>query len=73
MEMTMEQFVKQYAENLYEALKDHGYGVDSINWYCSICPLQAKCQKDSQDNPDDNTTCGGYICRTVTDGKEYRV
>lgn len=73
MEMTMEQFVKQYAENLLETLKDHGFGVDSIQWNCSLCPLKEQCQKDSQDNPEDNTTCGGFIRRTVKDGKDYRV
>lgn len=73
MEMTMEQFVKQYAENLLKTLREHDLGVDGVNWYCCLCPLQEQCEKDTQDNPEGNSSCGGFIRRTVTDGIDYRV
>lgn len=72
MEKTMEQFVMEYAQNMLEALKDHGCKVDSMNWDCNICPLKDKCHEHGEQNPDDNMTCGQFIRAMVTDGTNYK-
>ena len=71
--MDMKEFLAQYAANLLESLKDHGFGLDSFNWTCCLCPLQAQCEKDSEENPDSCVTCGQYIQKCLTDGQEYRL
>jgi adenine-specific DNA glycosylase len=72
MEKTMEQFVMEYAQNVLNSLRDHGYTVSSIDWYCDVCPLKDECRKHSEQNPDDNMTCGQFIKAMVTDGAEYK-
>ena len=70
--MDMQEFLAQYTANLLESLKDHAFRIDSFNWTCSPCPLRERCEKDSEENPDDCTTCGQYIQKSVTDGHEYK-
>lgn len=72
MEKTMEQFVMEYAQNLLKALQEHSYRVDDINWYCDVCPFKKQCGDHSEQNPDDNMTCGQYIKAMVTDGAKYK-
>ena len=70
--MDMQQFIKEYSENLLKALQDQEFGVESVEWMCSLCPLKNACKKDSAENPDDTTSCGEYIRKSVTDGDQYR-
>ena len=70
--MDMKEFLAQYAANLLESLKDHSFRIDSFNWTCDLCPLKEQCHKDSEENPDDCTTCGQYIKKSITDGAEYK-
>ena len=63
--MDMQEFLAQYAANLLEAFKSHSLRIDSIGWTCSLCPLREQCEKDSEQNPDDCSTCGA-------DGQEYK-
>ena len=69
----MNEFLSKYFANLRQAFADHSLRVDGINWVCELCPLKDQCRKDSSENPDDNTTCGQFICRNLTDGKKYKV
>jgi hypothetical protein len=70
--MDMQEFLAQYAANLLESLKDHSSRIDGISWTCDLCPLKEQCGKDSEENPDDCTTCGQYIQKSVTDGAKYK-
>ena len=71
--MDMKEFLEQYAANLLQSLKDHGFGLESFNWTCDLCPLKEQCEKDSEENPSSYTTCGQFIKNTITDGAEYRL
>ena len=70
--MDMKDFLSKYVENLQQAFFDHTLRVGGMSWACDLCPLKEQCHKDSEENPDDNTTCGQFICRNLTDGKEYK-
>ena len=70
--MDMKEFLAQYTANLLESLKDHSFRIGSSGWVCNLCPLEEQCHKDSEENPDDYTTCGQYIKKSVTDGAEYK-
>ena len=70
--MDMQKFLEQYANNLLEALKDHSFRVDSIDWICGLCPLQEACNKDTLENPGSCPTCGEFITKNLTDGSEYK-
>lgn len=70
--MDMKEFLAQYATNLLQKLEDHDARIDSFGWTCDLCPLKAQCEKDSEENPDDCTTCGQYIKKSVTDGEKYK-
>jgi hypothetical protein len=70
--MDMQEFLTRYAANLLECLKDHSLRIDSFGWICDLCPLKEQCEKDSEENPCDCTTCGQYIKKSVTDGAEYK-
>ena len=65
--MDMKEFINLYAANLLEKLEDHSLRIDSYNWNCCLCPLKELCDKIS-----DNSTCGQFIQKNVTDGKEYK-
>ena len=66
--MDMKEFISLYAANLLEKLEDHSLRIDSYNWSCGLCPLKDLCEKDS-----DDTTCGQFIKKNVTDGEKYKV
>ena len=68
----MKEFLAQYAANLLEFLKNHSFRIDDFNWTCDLCPLKEPCDKDDEENPDDCTTCGQYIKKSITDGAEYK-
>ena len=68
----MKEFLAQYTANLLESLKDHSFSINSSGWICNLCPLEEQCIKDGEENPDDYTTCGQYIKKSVTDGAEYK-
>lgn len=70
--MDMKEFLTQYAANLLQKLEDHDARIDSFGWICDLCPLKTQCKKDSEENPDDCTTCGQYIKKSVTDGEKYK-
>lgn len=65
--MDMKEFISLYAANLLENLEDHSLRIDSYNWSCCLCPLKELCEKASGDD-----TCGQFIQKNVTDGKEYK-
>lgn len=70
--MDMREFLNQYASNLLNALESHGFGLNSFDWACDLCPLRELCRKDSEENPGP-VTCGEFIRLQVTDGKKYRL
>lgn len=65
--MDMKEFINLYAANLLEKLEDHSLRIDSYNWNCCLCPLKELC-----DRIPDNSSCGQFIQKNVTDGKEYK-
>lgn len=68
--MDMQEFLNQYVENMLGKMRE-GARIDTFSFICDLCPLRAQCEKDTQDNPDDNSTCGMFIKRTVTDGSSF--
>lgn len=71
--MNMEEFLKQYVENLLGSLKNHNFGLESFNWNCDLCPLKELCEKDTRENFSGYVTCGQFIKGAITDGEEYRL
>lgn len=71
--MNMKEFLEQYAANLLDSLKNHGFGLESFNWTCDLCPLKELCEKDSKENFSGYITCGQFIKGNIIDGEEYRL
>ena len=65
--MDMKEFINLYAANLLEKFEEHSLQIGSYNWDCCLCPLRELCGKVS-----DDATCGKFIQKNVTDGKEYK-
>jgi hypothetical protein len=69
----MEEFLKQYAENVLNSLRSHRFGLESFDWNCDLCPLKELCEKDNEKNFSGYVTCGQFIKGNVVDGEEYRL
>lgn len=68
--MNMKEFVEKYAENLYKTLEEHGYSIEGAGFNCCLCPMKEMCEQASANG--DNDTCGLFIQKNLTDGKNFR-
>lgn len=58
----MEEFLREYTENMIDAIKDGKVYLKDIVLICDICPLAKKCRADAQ-NGEDETPCAEYIMK----------
>ena len=58
----MEEFLKEYTENMIDAIKDGKVYLKDIMLDCAFCPLSKKCHADAQ-NGEDETPCAEYIMK----------
>lgn len=65
--MTVEQFLKNYADNLLDALIDGEIDFSHLAIECRFCPLRAECEKDSEENPGP-ITCEEFFQKNLADG-----
>ena len=58
----MEEFLREYTENMIDAIKDGKVYLKDIMLDCDFCPLAKKCRADAQSGEDD-TPCAEYIMK----------
>lgn len=58
----MEEFLREYTENMIDAIKDGKAYLKDIMLTCDFCPLAKKCHADAQ-NGEDETPCAEYIMK----------
>ena len=58
----MEEFLREYTENMIDAIKDGKVYLEDIMLDCDFCPLAKKCRADAQ-NGEDETPCAEYIMK----------
>ena len=58
----MEEFLREYTENMIDAIKDGKAYLKDIVLTCDFCPLSKKCSADAQ-NGEDETPCAEYIMK----------
>ena len=58
----MEEFLREYTENMIDAIKDGKAYLKDIVLTCDFCPLSKKCRADAQSGEDD-TPCAEYIMK----------
>ena len=58
----MENFLREYIENLITAIKEGETSLKSVVLDCDYCPLSDKCHAEAE-NGDDETPCAEYIMK----------
>ena len=58
----MEEFLREYTENMITALNEGEISLKDIMLDCNFCPLSDKCHAEAE-NGDDETPCAEYIMK----------
>lgn len=58
----MEEFLREYTENMIDAIKDGEAYLKDIVLTCDFCPLANKCRADAESG-EDETPCAEYIMK----------
>ena len=61
----MEEFLREYTENMINAIKEGELSFKSIMLVCDLCPLSNKCHAEAESGEDD-TPCVKYIMNHYT-------
>lgn len=57
----MENFLREYIENLITAIKEEETSLKNVTLDCAYCPLSDKCHTDAENG--DDTPCAEYIMK----------
>ena len=58
----MEEFLKEYTENMITAINEGKISLKDIMLDCNFCPLYSKCHADAE-NGEDDMPCAEYIMK----------